>query len=93
MLGACEGPQSALGSTGADAKQLETLFIVMLIGAVVLWLLVNGLFFYVTRLNTGAMPARLANGVIIGGGIVLPLVVLTSRRGRWRPSRRSSPRR
>ncbi|WP_236549761.1 cytochrome c oxidase subunit II [Profundibacterium mesophilum] len=77
-LSACEGPQSAFGATGADAIQLETLFIVMLVGAAILWVAVNGLFFYVTRVHTTSISRRLANGVIIGGGIGLPLVVVTA---------------
>lgn len=77
-LAACDGPQSAFGGGGADAVQLGRLFYVMLAGAVVLWLGVNGLFFYVTRFTERPMSRRLAEGVIIGGGVVLPVVVLTA---------------
>ena len=78
VLPACEGPQSALSPGGVDAIQLDRLFTVMLAGALVLWLAVNGLFFWVTRSHTRPMSRRLAEGLIIGGGIGLPLVVLTS---------------
>ena len=48
----------------------------MLAGAVVLWLLVNGLFFYVTRVRVQGLPRRWAEALIIGGGIVFPTIVL-----------------
>ncbi len=76
MLAACEGRQSVLAPAGADARVLGDLFMVMLVGAVVLWLSVNGLFFYVTRINPAALSKRFANGLIVGGGLLLPSVVL-----------------
>lgn len=77
-LAACEGPQSALSSTGADAIALERLFWVMLTGATVVWVLVNGLIFYVTRLYRGSMSPKLAQALIVGGGILFPLTVVTA---------------
>ncbi len=74
----CGGPQSVFSAGGADALQINRLFTVMLVGAVLLWLSLNGLFLYVTRRRPGRMSRKLAEAVIIGGGIVLPLVVLTS---------------
>ncbi|QCP85261.1 c-type cytochrome [Cereibacter sphaeroides] len=74
----CGGPQSVFSAGGADALQINRLFTVMLVGAVLLWLSLNGLFLYVTRRSPGRMSRKLAEGVIIGGGIVLPLVVLTA---------------
>ncbi|MCF3595065.1 c-type cytochrome [Rhodobacteraceae bacterium LMO-12] len=76
ILAGCDGRQSVLSPGGADARVLGDLFWVMLVGAVVLWLLVNGLFFYVTRINRAAMSRRFANGLIVGGGVVFPTVVL-----------------
>jgi cytochrome c oxidase subunit 2 len=79
ILTGCAGPQSALSPGGLDAIQLARLFGVMLVGAVVLWALVNGLFFAVTRLKRPrTVSRRLAEGLIIGGGIVLPVTVLTA---------------
>ena len=78
LLVACDGPQSALRYGGTDAAQLGRLWYVMIVGAVVLWIAVNGLFYWVTRIRTQAMSRRLAEGVIIGGGIVFPLVILTT---------------
>ncbi|WP_226781666.1 cytochrome c oxidase subunit II [Oceaniglobus trochenteri] len=76
LLAGCDGRQSVLAPAGADARVLDSLFWVMLTGAVILWLLVNGLFFYVMRINRGAMSRRFADGLIIGGGVIFPTVVL-----------------
>lgn len=78
LLPACEGRQSALAPAGEDAETLYVLFLVMLVGAAVLWLLVNGLFFYVTRLHVRSISRRVAEALIIGGGIVFPTVVLAA---------------
>ncbi|MBM9596173.1 c-type cytochrome [Rhodobacteraceae bacterium MCCB 386] len=78
LLPACDGPQSALAPAGREAELLADLFWIMLAGAVVLWLAINGLMFYVTRINVGHMPRRLAEGIIIGGGIVFPVIVLAA---------------
>lgn len=50
----------------------------MLGGAVVLWLAVNGLFFYVMQIDRRALSRRFANVLIVAGGIGLPLVVLSA---------------
>ncbi|MEI4473970.1 c-type cytochrome [Frigidibacter sp. MR17.24] len=76
ILAGCSGRQSALAPAGEDAAQLKLLFIVMLSGAAVLWLGLNGLFWYVTRHRPGAMPVARANAVIVGGGVVLPTVLV-----------------
>nr|WP_239494747.1 cytochrome c oxidase subunit II [Roseovarius amoyensis] len=76
LLAACEGQQSALAPAGSDARVLDDLFWVMLVGAVILWLLINGLFFYVTRINRAALSRRFANGLIVVGGVIFPTVVL-----------------
>lgn len=76
ILAGCDGRQSVLSPSGADARVLGDLFWVMLIGAIVLWLLVNGLFFYVTRINRAAMSRRFANRLIVVGGVVFPTLVL-----------------
>ncbi|MFP7571061.1 c-type cytochrome [Marivita sp. S2033] len=78
VLAGCEERQSVLAPGGADARVLGELFWVMLAGAVVLWLAINGLFFYVMNINRAALSKRFANGLIVGGGIGLPVVVLTA---------------
>lgn len=75
-LSGCDGLQSTLQPSGKEASEVATLFYVLLVGAVVLWLLVNGIFFYVTRLNPRSMSRRAAETLIIGGGILFPTVVL-----------------
>ncbi|RVV96787.1 c-type cytochrome [Mesobaculum littorinae] len=77
-LAACDGPQSVLSPAGDDASQLTTLFWVMLVGAVVLWTAMNGFFFWITRIRTGEMSRKWAEALIIGGGILFPVVVLTA---------------
>ncbi|MGQ7846012.1 cytochrome c oxidase subunit II [Granulosicoccus sp. 3-233] len=75
-LGGCGGLQSTLQPAGKEAAEIATLFHVLLVGAVVLWLLVNGIFLYVTRLNPRPLSRRAAEGLIIGGGILFPTVLL-----------------
>lgn len=76
VVAGCDYRQSALLSGGEDGAALAVLFFVMLAGAVVLWLALNGLFFFVTRVHRVKMSATLANALIIGGGLVLPTVLL-----------------
>ncbi len=77
-LGACEGAQSILDPAGRDAEVLANLFWIMLAGAVMLWLLLNGLIVFVTRIAPRPMSPRKAEALIIGGGIVLPTVLLAA---------------
>ncbi len=76
MLAGCSGRQSVLVPAGRDAEVLATLFWWMLGGAVVLWVVMNGLLVYVTRARARTVSPRTAEGFIIGGGIVFPTVVL-----------------
>ena len=66
-----------LDPAGKDASVLADLFWVLLIGAVVLWVAVNGLFFYVTRIEPRPLSRRLAETLVIGGGIVFPFFLLS----------------
>ncbi|WP_114295576.1 c-type cytochrome [Pseudosulfitobacter sp. DSM 107133] len=77
LLCACgEGRQSVLNPSGHDALLVYDLAMVMFVGALVLWLLVGGLFVYVTRINPREMSRRLAEVLIIGGGVLFPVVLL-----------------
>lgn len=76
LVSACEGRQSVLDPSGADARKLYDVALVMFVGAAVLWLLVGGLFVYVTRVNPRAMSRRAAEALIIGGGVIFPVVLL-----------------
>ena len=75
-LTGCTGRQSALDPFGEDAAVLAQLFWVMFAGALVLWLLLNGLFFYVTRVKPQESYRRYANTLIVGGGLVLPTLLV-----------------
>ncbi len=76
LLGACSGPQSVLDPAGRDAQVLADLFWIMLAGAVLLWVLLNGLIYVVTHVAPRPLSPRAAEALIIGGGVVLPLIVL-----------------
>lgn len=76
LLGGCEGPQSALRPGGQDAAQLYLMFVVMLAGAVLLWVTLNGLFLYFTRINRQQFAFRHGNRIILGAGVILPTVVV-----------------
>jgi cytochrome c oxidase subunit 2 len=71
------GMQSALNPAGREAEQLAELFMWMGIGAVVIWLAMIALALYAPR-ATALSGRRGANLLIVGGGVVFPLVVLTS---------------
>jgi cytochrome c oxidase subunit 2 len=71
-LGGCAGVQSVLDPAGLEAAALLDLFWVLLIGAVVIWIALNGTFFLVTRLKPGPMPRRRAEALIVGGGVIFP---------------------
>ncbi|MDS9468891.1 c-type cytochrome [Paracoccus sp. MBLB3053] len=77
LVAGCKGPQSVLDPAGRDAEVLAGLFWVLLSGAVVLWLAVNGLMLYIARLNPRPHSRRLAEALIIGGGIVMPTLLLS----------------
>lgn len=76
LAAGCDGPQSALSPAGTDAAQLDRLFTVMLAGAVVLWLAMNGLFLWATRARPRPIGRRAAEALIVGGGVALPTFVL-----------------
>ena len=72
----CDGPQSALVPAGRGAERIGELFWGMTIGFTIVWVATMALaiYAYVSRKEHGARTARL---VIVGGGVVLPVVVLT----------------
>lgn len=71
-------PQSALDPAGYGAVQLAELFWIMMIGAAVIWALVIGIAVYAVRSRPGAYGIRGGQTLIIGGGIVLPVVLLSA---------------
>lgn len=72
----CSGPQSALDTAGRDAERLADLFGWMAGGALLIWLVVVGLAVYAIRLGPERHNPRTAAIAVLGGGVVLPTVVL-----------------
>ncbi|MGR3805118.1 cytochrome c oxidase subunit II [Marinibacterium profundimaris] len=77
-LAACGGEQSALNLAGRDAASIGQLFWVMLAGAVLLWLALNGAFYILSHIASDRFDERYIRPLLIGGGIVLPAVVLSA---------------
>jgi cytochrome c oxidase subunit 2 len=75
-LAGCDGPQSALDPAGKGATRIAELFWAMAIGFAILWIAVVtlALYAYYSRSQHSAATARL---VVLGGGVGLPVVVLT----------------
>jgi cytochrome c oxidase subunit II len=73
---ACTGPQSALDPAGTDAEEIAHLFRVMLVGAVIVWIGVVAAAIYAVHVKSDVHSERDARRFIIGGGVVLPTVVL-----------------
>ncbi len=78
LAAGCAGPQSTFEAAGREAAGVETLFWVMLAGAVVIWLLVIGLSVYATRANPAAHSEATGIRLIIWGGAVVPTIVLAA---------------
>jgi cytochrome c oxidase subunit 2 len=76
LLG-CSGAQSALDPAGREAGEVAHLFWIMLAGSVVLWLAVIGIALYATCFRPGPHEEWVGRTLIFGGGVALPLVVLT----------------
>jgi cytochrome c oxidase subunit 2 len=77
-LSACSGAQSALAPAGPAAARLATLFWGLTFGAVFIWLLVVGLALYAAYFPHAGKQRQRARTLIVGGGVVLPSVVLTA---------------
>jgi cytochrome c oxidase subunit 2 len=72
------GAQSALEPAGRDAELLADQFWTMAIGASLIWIAVVGLAAYIIFFRTSAFKHRTANALILGGGVILPTVVLAA---------------
>jgi cytochrome c oxidase subunit 2 len=77
LLVGCGGPQSTLDPAGRGAENIAELFWWMTAGAILIWLAVIGLSFYAMRVRPEAHSQRRANLLIIGGGAIIPTVVLS----------------
>jgi cytochrome c oxidase subunit 2 len=72
----CSGQQSALDPAGHAAEQIARLFWWMAIGALVVWGAVTALGFWAMRGSVKAHEARRVRMLIIGGGAIVPTLVL-----------------
>nr|WP_245866935.1 c-type cytochrome [Kandeliimicrobium roseum] len=77
-LPGCTGRQSVLDTAGTDAHTLLTMFWVMLAGLVVIWVAVNGMMLVFRHLSPRRHDEALARKMIVGGGIMLPTVVISA---------------
>src|SRR5688572_28283006 len=68
--------QSALAPAGRAAERLFDLFWWMAAGGIVIWLAFAGLTLYTLRARPESRTHRRANLLIIGGGAIIPTVVL-----------------
>lgn len=76
VIAGCGGPQSALSPAGRDAESIAALFAWMTGGAVVIWLVVMGLAVFAILSEKKRDPKKVRR-LVIGGGIVVPFLVLT----------------
>jgi cytochrome c oxidase subunit 2 len=75
LLASCGGSQSALAPAGRGAERIAELFWWMAGGASIIWLAVIGLAVY-SLLHPSSHPYNKTRLLIIGGGAVVPTVVL-----------------
>lgn len=78
ILSSCSGVQSALDPAGPEASDVATLFHVMLIGGVVIWLGVVGALFHAGRRDREPYSERSAGLVILWCGAIIPVIVLAA---------------
>lgn len=72
----CSGPQSALDPAGTGASWIAELLSWMASGATLVWLAVVALAIYAIRSDRDPPSERTARLLILGGGAVVPTVVL-----------------
>ena len=73
----CDGPQSVLAPHGPEARDIAQLWWVMAGGAALIWLSVIGCAVYATGIRPRAHEDFAGTALIVGGGVVLPVVVLS----------------
>ena len=78
LLSGCTGIQSALAPSGTAAREIAALWWTMAAGAVVIFMLVLGTAFYAVKVRPERHSRRVAYVLILGGGITLPLVILST---------------
>jgi cytochrome c oxidase subunit 2 len=74
-LAGCGGVQSSLAPAATESARIATLFWWMAAGAVLIWIAVLALAAYCVRADTAA-STRHTTVMIVGGGVLVPTVVL-----------------
>jgi cytochrome c oxidase subunit II len=77
-VASCDGPQSVLAPHGPQARDIVELWWIMAGGAALIWLLVIGCAVYATLIRPRAHEGFAGIGFIVGGGVILPVLVLSS---------------
>ena len=77
-VAACDGTQSVLDPHGPQAREMAELWWVMAAGAVLIWLFVVGCAVYATRIRPAVHENFAGTAFIVGGGVILPVVVLSA---------------
>jgi cytochrome c oxidase subunit 2 len=77
IFSGCTGVQSALDPAGNEARKIAQLFWWMTAGSIVVWLGVIALLVYSVRTRPESFTRRKARMMIVGGGVVVPVLVLT----------------
>lgn len=78
LLSACAGSQSTLDAAGLQAERIAHLFWWTLGGGVLIWILVITLALYVIKVRPGEHQTKKGQWLIIGGGILFPIAVLST---------------
>ena len=73
----CHGPQSALDPAGRGAALVADLFTALTAGAAVIWCVTVALALYASYARRERRARSAGSWLIIGGGVALPVVVLT----------------
>jgi cytochrome c oxidase subunit II len=77
-FGGCDGAQSALDPAGEAADQIADLFWLMTAGGLAIWAAVVGLAVHALVRRPGTYPERYGRRLIVGGGVILPTIVLAA---------------
>lgn len=76
IFSGCTGVQSSLDPAGREAGKIAQLFWWMTAGSIVVWLGVITLLVYSVRTRPESFTRRKARMMIVGGGVVVPVLVL-----------------
>jgi cytochrome c oxidase subunit II len=76
-LTACGGEMSTLNPAGQAAADIAWISVVMFIGMLVLMALMSGLWLHAVYRRPEKTPPTSSNAALIGGGLALPLIVIT----------------